>query len=142
MDPIGTLGFALHAVRRLIELVKTIRDAPEEVHKLQLQAALVGAFLDHMRSIMQHGEEHIMPAGIEMNTVVEHGQELRNDVEAFLGKVSREGPLGMRRLRKHSYLIRSLICGPEGQNLQDSFRNFLTLIIAVNLIRCVQIAST
>lgn len=131
-DVLGILGFALHAAHKIYDIVETIKDAPEEIRGLQTQASLVRAFLPDLISALEHDRHHSSYShGIQLEILVKQATDLKASVDRFVGKVTKERTDGSHEIRKLAYLFRA----SGGQELREQFKEFLTLLNAVNTSR-------
>ncbi|PSR72036.1 hypothetical protein PHLCEN_2v12102, partial [Hermanssonia centrifuga] len=90
---------ALHAVHRLYEVVRTIRDAPEEIQALQGQAQLLENILPRPSDVLQREDDSISIA-----LLVSKARNLTLSVDKFLDKATTTLQ-GKRKVKKLKWLF-------------------------------------
>ncbi|PSR72025.1 hypothetical protein PHLCEN_2v12091 [Hermanssonia centrifuga] len=83
MDAFGTVMSALHAAHKLYQVVKMIKDGPEEIQALQDQVQLMDIILPRIRDILQREGDSTSIA-----LLVTKAEELTSSVNKFLDKAT------------------------------------------------------
>ncbi|PSR75442.1 hypothetical protein PHLCEN_2v9117 [Hermanssonia centrifuga] len=94
-DPLGIITSTLHAAHKVYEIVKTIKDAPEEIQALQDQAHLLDSILPGISDFLQRAGE-----STSMSLLAAKAGELNASVERFLNKATKMSPRGERKVKK------------------------------------------
>ncbi len=94
-DPLGIITSTLHAAHKVYEIVKTIKDAPEEIQALQDQAHLLDSILPGMSDFLQRAGE-----STSMSLLAAKAGKLNASVERFLNKATKMSPRGERKVKK------------------------------------------
>ncbi len=121
MDAFGTVMSALHAAHKVYELVKTIRDAPEEIQALQDQAQLLDNILPRIKDVLQREGDSTLVA-----LLVTKAEELTSSVTKFLDKATTTLQ-DKRKVKKWKWLFRA----DEAKGLAEKLRAFYGSISAV-----------
>ncbi len=83
MDAFGTVMSALHGAHKLYEVVKKVRDGPEEIQALQDQARLLANILPKIRDVFLREGDSTSSA-----LLVTKAEELTSSVNKFLDKAT------------------------------------------------------
>ncbi len=83
MDAFGTVMSALHPPHKLYQVVKMIKDAPEEIQALQDQVQLMDIILPRIRDILQREGD-----STSIVLLVTKAEELTSSVNKFLDKAT------------------------------------------------------
>ncbi|THG93512.1 hypothetical protein EW026_g7742 [Hermanssonia centrifuga] len=114
MDAFGTVMTAFHAAHKVYELVKTIRDAPEEIQALQDQVQLMGIVLPKIKDVLQREGDSTSIA-----LLVTKAEELTSTANPFLNKVKAIFQ-DKRKLKRLKWLFKA----GEAKGLSETLRAF------------------
>ncbi|PSR72024.1 hypothetical protein PHLCEN_2v12090, partial [Hermanssonia centrifuga] len=121
MDAFGTVMSALHAAHKVYEVVKKIRDAPEEIQALQDQTQLLDKILPRIKDVLQREGDSTLVA-----LLVTKAEELTSSVTKFLDKATTTLQ-DKRKVKKWKWLFRA----DEAKGLAEKLRAFYGSISAV-----------
>ena len=88
VDPIGILGFAIHAAYRVYQLIENIREAPEEIGGLQKEVSRVRALLNGLREDLQNGR--LSMEQDLLKPLLDEAEQLTAATERFLKTVTKK----------------------------------------------------
>ncbi|PSR75441.1 hypothetical protein PHLCEN_2v9116 [Hermanssonia centrifuga] len=114
MDAFGTVMTAFHAAHKVYELVKTIRDAPEEIQALQDQVQLMDIVLPKIKDVLQREGDSTSIA-----LLVTKAEELTSTANPFLNKVKAIFQ-DKRKLKRLKWLFKA----GEAKGLSEKLRAF------------------
>lgn len=119
-DAIGILGFALHAAHKVYDLIDQIRDAPNVIRVLKIEAWRVRALLTRLRDDLQNNR---LPAEEELlRPLLEEAEQLTAATETFLKKVTKEASSMLEQSDVNK--IRWLLYAKHGKKLSEQYRGF------------------
>ncbi len=101
-DIIGIIAFVGHIVHKIVDIVKEIQDAPEDITALRDDAAEIGYLL---RQLQQSNALHtvILPSDgrVQLEALAERMQNALREIRSFIAKISKErhGKLRVRKLK-------------------------------------------
>ncbi|PSR74278.1 hypothetical protein PHLCEN_2v9973 [Hermanssonia centrifuga] len=93
-DPLGIITSALHAAHKVYEVVKTIKDAPEEIQSLQDQVELLYSILPRINDFPHRAGE-----SASISLLVAKAEELNSSLDKFLNKTTKISQ-GKRKVKK------------------------------------------
>ncbi|THH01387.1 hypothetical protein EW026_g1325 [Hermanssonia centrifuga] len=121
MDAFGTIMSALHAAHKLYQVVKMIKDAPEEIQALQDQVQLMDTILPRIRDILQREGDSTSIA-----LLVTKAEELTTSVNKFLDKATAMLD-DKRKVKRLKWLFKA----DEAKGLAEKLKAFYGLLSAV-----------
>lgn len=133
-DAIGILGFALHAAHKVYDVVKTIKDAPDEIEALQTEAERVRGFLsgliDGLRTddTEQGLEER---ASAQFRSLVKEAIKLTESANSLLDKATTMKEDGSYKVTRIMWPLYS----GSAKKLADDFKHFNLSLCAVLAMR-------
>lgn len=119
-DVIGILGFALHAAHKVYDVVKTIKDAPDEIETLKTQTKRVeyfAAFIDQLQT-----EDQVLSEATttQFRTLATQAEKLTKSANSLLKKVTTNTTNDTDEVRKLN--IKWPLYASRAKKIADEFK--------------------
>ncbi|PSS37303.1 hypothetical protein PHLCEN_2v853 [Hermanssonia centrifuga] len=121
MDAFGTVMTALHAAHKVYEVVKKLRDAPEEIQALQDQIKLLDNILPRIKDVLQRGGD-----SVSIDLLVTKAEELTSSVSKFHDKAT-----AMFQDKRKMKRLKWLFKADEAKALAEKLKAFYGSLSAV-----------
>lgn len=119
-DVIGILSFALHAAHKVYDVVKTIKDAPDEIEALKTQTKRVEYFADFIDGL-QAGDQVLSEAtSTQFRTLATQAEKLTKSTDALLKKVTTKTANGTGEVKKLN--VKWPLYSSSAKKLADDFK--------------------
>ena len=125
-DAIGILGFTLHAIHKVHDLVQVMKGAPDEIKSLEKEASRVEVMLPQLRDMdaMQNRGRGLARHNQSLDLLYEDAKELKDETDVFVNKVTKKG---VNTLETKIMWVRY---AGDGKKLADKFRSFYISLCA------------
>ena len=129
-DPIGILTSALDVATKIYDIVKTIKDAPETIKRLERESSKVKGLLSKLFPSGSRPSAVLEKADMEdpeMVALIEDARALTAAVETFMEKSTKQKDDGSRKVKTLLWPFRS----GDADDLSDRFKAFYSSLAAV-----------
>lgn len=99
-DAIGILGFALHCAHKVYDVVKTIKDAPDEIEALKTQTERVAYFADFIDGLKTGDYALSEATTTQFRTLATQADKLTKSADNLLQKVAMKTADGAYEVKK------------------------------------------
>lgn len=126
-DAIGILSFALSATKQIYDIVKTIKDAPDDTKTLQAESEHIQLFLSTLIDVLQTSTPTKPDrASAQFSALVEEARKLTESAKALVDKATVKKADGSSKVVK----IKWLRYASSAKKLVEDFKRFNLLFCA------------